>query len=131
MASTEQLMINDEDGKWLAERRPLTPMQLLQTALTNNAAIDVIERLAALQVSFEQREDEKQFNEALSRIQAKLTRIVPDAENTQTNSKWATYAAIDRVVRPLYTAEGLSLSFSQEDCPLPEHIRVICYVSRG
>src|SRR5579872_2059068 len=104
MSSSQQLAINDEDGKWLLDRKPLTPMELLQVALSNNAAIDVIERLAALQKDFQQQEAQAQFNESLNRIQAKLSRIAPDMDNQQTKSKWATYAAIDRVVRPLYTA---------------------------
>lgn len=108
-----------------------SPMNLLSIALENNAAIDVIERLAALQEKNMMREAEIQFNDALSRIQADIKRIAPDLVNPQTSSRYASYAAIDRVIRPIYTKAGMSLSFSHDDCPKPDHVRVICFASLG
>ncbi len=110
---------------------PTTPMNLLSIALENNAAIDVIERLAALQEKSMLRDAEIAFHDALSRVQAEIKRIAPDLLNPQTSSKYASYAAIDRVIRPIYTREGMSLSFSHADCPKAEHIRVLCYASLG
>lgn len=98
---------------------------LLSLALTNHAAIDVIERLAALQEKEWQRKSEIHFNEALSRIQEKIKRIAPDMVGQKSN-KYASYAAIDRVIRPIYSMEGMSLSFTHADTPKPDHIRVIC-----
>lgn len=106
-----------------------TPFDLLQIALSNNAAIDVIERLAALQRDSLAREAEIDFNEAMNRVQQEIRRIAPDLENPQTHSKYASYAAIDRVIRPIYAKEGFSLSFSTEECPLAEHVRCVCFVS--
>lgn len=106
-----------------------TPMSLLSVALSNNAAIDVIERLAALQREMLQREAETDFNEAMNRVQTEIRRVVPDLTNAQTHSKYASYAAIDRVIRPIYSKEGFSLSFSTEECPIAEHIRCVCFVS--
>lgn len=102
-----------------------SPMTLLQMALSHNAGIDVIERLAALQDKERARLDEIDFNDAMNRVQEKIRRIAPDLENPQKRSKYASYAAIDRVVRPIYAAEGFSLSFTHAECPKPEHIRVI------
>lgn len=108
-----------------------SPMNLLSLALQNNAAIDVIERLAALQEKVMLREAEIRFNDALSRIQAEIKRVAPDLQNPQTSSRYASYAAIDRVIRPIYTREGMSLSFSHGDSPKPEHVRVLCFASLG
>src|ERR1051326_2577684 len=108
-----------------------TPMDLLAIALNNNAAIDVIERLAALQEKARDKDAEVSFNEALNRVQSDIHRIAPDLDNPQTHSKYASYAQIDRVIRPVYSREGFSLSFSTEDCPQPECVRVLCFVSRG
>jgi hypothetical protein len=110
---------------------PVSPMSLLSLALQNNAAIDVIERLAALQEKIMLRDAEIQFNDALSRVQAEIKRVAPDLQNPQTSSRYASYAAIDRMIRPIYTREGLSLSFSHDDCPKPDHVRVLCYASLG
>lgn len=114
-----------------SEAMTLSPMNLLSVALQNNAAIDVIERLAALQEKIMLRDAEIQFNDALSRVQAEIKRVAPDLQNPQTSSRYASYAAIDRVIRPIYTREGMSLSFSHDDCPKPDHVRVLCYASLG
>ena len=110
---------------------PRTPMELLSVALNNNAAIDVIERLAALQERILLRDAELAFNDAMNRVQGEIRRIAPDKENPQTRSMYATYATIDRTIRPIYSQAGFSLSFSTEDCPIPEHVRCICFVSLG
>jgi hypothetical protein len=106
-----------------------TPMDLLSVALHNNAAIDVIERLAALQEKAMAREAEIAFNEAMNRVQKEIKRIAPDLDNPQTHSRYASYAAIDRKIRPVYSEAGFSLSFDTADCPHPEMVRAVCYVS--
>jgi hypothetical protein len=115
-------------------RKPVessSPINLLSIALQNNAAIDVIERLAALQEKAMMRDAEIAFNDALSRVQAEIKRVAPDLLNPSTSSKYASYAAIDRQIRPVYTREGMSLSFSHADCPKPDHVRILCYASLG
>ena len=121
----------EEQGIFKVEETPIphTPMSLLSIALSHNAAIAVIERLAALQRDMLAREAEVDFNEAMNRVQTEIRRIAPDAVNPQTRSKYASYAAIDRVIRPIYAKEGFSLSFSTEECPIPEHVRCVCFVS--
>lgn len=111
------------------EVRTPTPMDLLSVALHNHSAIDVIERLAALQEKAQARDAEIQFNEAMNKAQSEIGRIAPDKTNTQTNSKWATYAKLDSVLRPIYVRHGFSLSFNSGDSPLPETVRVTCFVS--
>lgn len=113
------------------EDKRLTPMDLLNVALSRDAAIDVIERLAALSKEERDREAEIQFNLAMNRAQSELRRIAPDLNNPQTHSKYASYAALDRVVRPIYVQNGFSLSFNTEDTDKPEVVKVLCYVSHA
>lgn len=90
--------------------------------------VEKMERLFAMHERMEARQREVAFNEAMSRVQAAMRRIATDKTNSQTHSDYATYAALDRVLRPLYTAEGLSLSFDTE--PAPENfVGMVCYVS--
>ncbi len=110
---------------------PLTPMHMLQIALENKAAIDVIERLAALQEKAMARDAEIEFNEAMNLVQGELGRVTPDLTNPQTKSKYASYAALDRIIRPIYTKHGFSLSFDTADAHAPDMIRAVCYVSKG
>jgi hypothetical protein len=106
-------------------------MNLLKIALDNNAAIDVIERLAALQREERNYQAQVDFDDALNCCQKRLTRISADAQNPQTNSRYATYAKLDATVRPIYTAEGFSLSFGEQDCPTPGKTRFVGFLSRA
>lgn len=106
-------------------------MAMIRLAVEKGAPIETVERLVALQEKMLARQAEVEFNEALNRVQSKIKKVAPDLDNTQTKSKYASYAAIDAVIRPLYSEEGFSLSFTEEDCPKAEHVRIICYVSRG
>lgn len=110
---------------------PQPEMAMIRLAIDKGAPIETIERLVALQEKMLARQAEIEFNEALNRVQSKITRVAPDLQNSQTNSKYASYAAIDRVIRPIYSEEGFSLSFSEEDCPKAEHVRIVCFVSKG
>ena len=120
-----------ENGGIVSSLPSSSPMDLLQLALQNNAAIDVIERIAALQEKAMLREAEIRFGDALARIQAEIKRVAPDLVNPQTSSRYSSYAAIDRVVRPIYTREGMSLSFSDGESDKPDHVRVICFARIG
>lgn len=108
----------------------LSPLALMEKALEHGQ----VEQLQILQdMHFKQmaRDAEIEFNEAMNAIQAEIGRIAPDLRNPQTSSMYASYKALDKVLRPVYTRHGLSLSFSEEDCPKADHIRIICYVSKG
>ncbi len=114
---------------------PLLPMgagalDLLSIAIRNNAAIDVIERLTALQERMLDRKAKIEFDEALNRCQTKLRRIAADATNPSTSSMYASYAKLDSVIRPIYTGEGFSVSFGEKDCPNPTKTRFVAYLSR-
>jgi len=109
----------------------LSPAELLQIALQHHAAIDVIERLTALCEKEREYQANVEFDEALNRCQAQLSRVSADAHNPQTNSRYASYAQLDRIVRPIYTAEDLSVSFGEKDCPTPGKTRFVAYLSRG
>ena len=104
-------------------------MDIIQFAVKNNAAIDVIERLAALQKDQLARQAEIEFNSAMNAVQSELGVIAPDLTNPQTRSRYASYAKLDRAIRPVYIKHGFSLSFDTADAP-SETVRVVCYVSR-
>ena len=106
-------------------------MELLQIAVTQGAGIETIERLAALQDKMLAREGELAFNAAMNRAQTALGPVGADLTNPQTKSKYASYQALDRAIRPVYSREGFSLSFDTADSPLAEHARVLCYVSHA
>ncbi len=90
--------------------------------------IDKLERLMAMRERMQSQKAETEFNQAMNRAQGKMRRIAVDSNNKQTGSKYASYAALDRVLRPLYVDEGFSLSFDNGES-LAESVRVLCHVS--
>lgn len=109
------------------ELKPPTSMALMQIALERGQ----VEQLQILQeMHFKElaRSAEVEFNLAMNAVQSELGRIAPDLTNPQTKSKYASYAALDRVIRPIYTKHGFSLSFDSGESPA-ETVIAFCYVS--
>jgi hypothetical protein len=106
-------------------------MQLIQAAIAQGSSIDTIERLAKLQREMVDYGAMVDFNEAMHRAQQKMRPISADATNPQTKSRYASYSRLDKAIRPIYSTEGFALSFNTADSPLPDHLRVLCDVSRG
>lgn len=93
-----------------------------------NVDIEKLERLMAMKERMDAKEAETAFNGAMARVQSAMRRIVADKTNSQTRSNYASYGQLDRELRPLYTGEGLSLSFDTEPAP-DGMVGMICYVS--
>jgi hypothetical protein len=91
--------------------------------------IDKLQRLMEMRKTIELEAAERAFNSAMKEAQAEMRPVSADANNPQTRSKYATYAKLDRALRPIYTKHGFALSFDEADSPKPDHIRVLCYVS--
>lgn len=104
---------------------------MLRLAIEKGAPIETIERLVAMMKEERAYQAEKEFNEALNAAQTEIERVAPDKDNNQTHSRYASYAALSGMVKPIYTKHGFSLSFDEEDSPKPDHVRVIGILSRG
>ena len=74
---------------------------------------------------------EADFNDAMTACQKEMRSVSADATNPQTRSKYASYAKLDGLLRPIYTKLGISISYGTEDTPKAECVRVIAYVARG
>lgn len=96
-----------------------------------NADVEKMERLLAMHRDMQQRQAEADFNAAMGRVQSHMGRIGTDKRNDQTRSNYATYAKLDRVLRPLYTAEGFALSFGTDPTEQENVVRVTCHVSHS
>lgn len=106
-----------------------TMLQVIQSMATNPACdMDKLERLMELKERMDAKTAEADFNAALSRVQGNMGRVGADATNNQTRSQYATYGKLDKAVRPIYTAEGFSLSFSTEKAG-EGMVGMVCYVS--
>ena len=117
-----------EKSDALAERRPQS-IDLVALAANPDVPVEKLERLMAMQERLHERYAEECFNAAMATVQAKRRPIAADANNPQTRSMYASYAALDVKLRPIYTDGGFGLSFDSAESPLQEHVRVLCYVT--
>jgi hypothetical protein len=93
--------------------------------------LDKMERLIAMRQRMKEYADMEAFNIAMAAVQSEMRPVAVDSNNPQTRSKYASYLALDRALRPIYTKYGFVLSF---DTPpgAPEGMqRVVCHVSKG
>lgn len=90
--------------------------------------IDKMERLIAMKERIDAQQAKADFARAMSAVQSELRPIAADAANPQTKSKYASYAALDGAVRPIYSRHGFALSFNTSPDAPPEMLRVTCDV---
>lgn len=95
-----------------------------------NTDVAKMERLLDMYERVSARDAEVAFNGAMNKVQAGLKRIAADLYNPQTKSRYASYAALDRVLRPVYTEHGFSLSFDTGESA-PDTVLVLCHVSHS
>lgn len=121
---------NDLDVPAVIEREaPASSLLETIARAARDPAVDVdkIERLLALKERTEQREAEREFNRAMNEAQGEIAPIAADAQNPQTRSKYATYLALDRVLRPIYVRHGFAISYDTKEAP-ENFVIVLAYV---
>lgn len=105
-------------------------LQVIERAARSpDVDVEKMSRLLDMHERIVGRQAETAFNEALNQAQARVSRVGADATNPQTHSRYASYPALDRALRPIWTELGFSLSFDTADAPQPEYVRVVCHVS--
>jgi hypothetical protein len=105
----------------------------LMGALTRAASdpstdVDKFERLMKMYFDIENRNAEQAYNVSMTAAQSEIGVVGTNKKNSQTNSKYATYDALDRAVRQIYVKHGFSLSFDTGEGAPADHARVLCRV---
>lgn len=105
-------------------------MEIISRAASDpNTDVAKLEKLMGLAERIRSRDAEQAFNTAMTAAQSEMGRVSADATNPQTRSKYASYAALDRAVRPIYTRHGFALSFDTGSDAPPDMVRVLCHVT--
>lgn len=111
------------------EPRSRTPMDLLQLAVDKDGSIDVIERLAKLQMDFMDREDKIAFRGAMTQFKLDLPRIVRSRSivDKQGDEKYKA-VALEDVADPVMKAlVKLGVTYRWKTADLPDgRTRVTC-----
>lgn len=123
-------LVNTENKGISVHNDSATLMQAI-VSMSANSEVDVekMERLWDMKERIDAKNAEIDFNAAMVAAQTAMKRVSTDAANPQTRSRYASYAALDKALRPLYTENGFALSFDTGDAPLELYVRVMCYLS--
>lgn len=114
---------------------PPVPVESTIFAIIERAArdpgvdIDKLERLIAMQERVQSKQAELEFDNAMAAAQAEMQPVRVDSNNPQTRSKYASYAALDNAIRPIYARHGFSLSFDTSDGASDGDVRIVCKVA--
>lgn len=90
-----------------------------------------IERVRDMLGQLRKEQAEEAFNEAMAQAQREMTSIARDSFNPQTRSKYASYHAIDKALRPIRTKQGIGVSFDEGDNAPEGHVRVLAFITKG
>jgi hypothetical protein len=112
---------------------PADPVLALieRVARDPSADLDKLQRLLEMRAKVEADPNERAFNDALAAAQAEMEPIRADAVNTEVGRphRYASYAALDRAVRPIYTAHGLAVTFTTGERSTEVSVEVVAYVT--
>lgn len=105
-------------------------MEVIDRA-ARDPSVDVgkLERLLAMYDKIASRQAETAYSAAMNAAQEEMRPVSQDASNPQTRSKYASFAALDNAIRPIYARHGFSLSFDTGDGAPESYVRVICKVA--
>lgn len=107
-------------------------LQVIERA-ARDPSVDIVKlkELFAMRKEITLEAAEAAFNRAMNAAQAEMRPIAADADNPQTRSRYASYAQLDKALRPIYTKHGFAISYDETDCPKPDYVRVVGYVSHS
>jgi hypothetical protein len=109
------------------KNEPALVSMIERAAMNPDIDVEKLERLMAMQERILERDAAAEFSKSMALAQSEIGRVSADAKNSQTSSRYATYAQLDRAVRPVYTEHGFALSFGTLDSA-PETVLVVCDV---
>jgi hypothetical protein len=103
----------------------LTPMDMIERAVTSGAGIETIEKLMGLQERWEANHARKAFDAAVADAKSEIKPVTRNAKG-HNEKRYADFAAIALAVDPILSRHGLSYRFrSQQN----ERINVTCVLS--
>src|SRR6185436_2890422 len=115
----------------VAVRGPeIEPMLALVERATRDQTGDgeKMEKLLAMAERLQAKRAESEYDQAMNAAQSEMQPVARDSDNPQTRSRYVSYGALDRAVRPIYTAHGFSLSFGTRATG-PDRVTITCRVS--
>jgi hypothetical protein len=114
------------------QSQPDTFMRLFERLATDpTIPLDRIEKLLDMQRDLEDRKAKDAYMASMALAQGEIKAVVADKDNKQTKSRYASYTALDDMVRPIYSKHGFALSYDTEDSEKPDHVRIVADCSNA
>jgi len=116
------------------EATVLTPMDMLDRAVSANASVETMTQLMALQERWEKNQARRAFDEAMAAAKAEIPVIAKNravdftSAKGRTNYRHEDLAEIARTVDPILGKHGLSYRFRTSSAP-SEPVSVTCVIS--
>jgi hypothetical protein len=111
---------------------PVSILEVIERASRNpDVDVEKMRALLDMHTSVLERDAESAFNAAMAKAQGEVKSIAANALNPQTRSKYATYDALNKTLRPIYIKNGFALSFGTIDGAPAEYVRVVADVSHS
>lgn len=107
------------------QRQAMTPMEMLDHAVTQGASVETLSKLMDLQERWEANQARKAFDAAISAAKAEIPAIVRNATG-HNNKRYADFSAIATVVDPILSKHGLSYRFRTTQT---DKVTVTCVLS--
>jgi hypothetical protein len=123
-----------EPRQEIASAQPVTPMEMLATAIDKGMAIETIDKLVALAERWDRNTARKAFDEAIAAAKAAIPPIIKNREVDFTSAKGRTHyrhedmAEIARTVDPILAKHGLSYRY-RVTSNVNEPVSVTCILS--
>lgn len=117
-------------------RQAMTPMEMLDRAVSQNASVETLSKLMDLQERWEANEARKAFEAAMSAVKAELPRIVKNkkvdftTQKGRTNYQYEDLASIMNQIGPVLSRHGLSVRY-RTTTNVNEPIAVTCIISHS
>ena len=98
--------------------------------LAENPDVDVekMAKLVEMQEHIYDKQAEIAYSNAMQELQQEIPTIQALSKNPQTHSKYAKLEHINKIITPLYTKHGFSLSFGMAECPIENWFRTTCTI---
>lgn len=115
-------------------RAVVTPMEMLDRAVTSGASVETLTQLMVLQERWEANQARKAFDEAMATAKAKMPSIVKSRKvdfttaKGRTNYQYEDLASIMNQIGPVLSANGLSVRYRTQADP-NQPISVTCIIS--
>lgn len=103
----------------------VTPMAMIDRALTTGASVEVLSGLMALQERWEANQARKEFDAAIASAKAKIGPVIRNKKG-HNEKRYADFAAIASAVDPIISEFGLSYRFRTNQA---DRISVTCVLS--